>query len=73
MKTMTTRGLVVAGIAWLIIIVYASTQMACLGTRSCNSVDMVLFALIGVSLIVPAYLLVVLIGAFWDKSGLWDK
>lgn len=56
MKKITGIGLVAGIIVWLIIMWYATTQSKCLSTNSCKSDDLILFAIIGVGMLAPAWL-----------------
>lgn len=48
-------GVVAGVIAWLVIMFYASTQVACMTFRNCGQGDLVLFAIIGLGMLVPAW------------------
>lgn len=56
MKKITGTGLVVGIIVWLIIMWYTTTQSECLSTNSCKGDDLILFAIIGVGMLAPAWL-----------------
>ena len=54
MNKITGKGWIAGIITWLAIIWYATTQMACLKTKTCDGEDLFLFAIISVGLLVPA-------------------
>lgn len=54
MNKLTGKGWIAGIITWLAIIWYATTQMACLKTKTCDGEDLFLFAIISVGMLVPA-------------------
>lgn len=52
---MSGVGIIVAGIAWLIVIsLWAGNEVSCSTSYSCGSKDLVFAAIIGVVMLVPA-------------------
>lgn len=68
---LTGKGMAVAAALWLLILVFASGEAACLRSR-CDRSDLVLAAVIGAAMLVPAYIGVLFLGAIF-KSLLVDK
>lgn len=55
MGKITGLGWVAGAIAWLGIMIYASTQAACMRFQTCDGGDLVLFAVIGLGMLAPAW------------------
>lgn len=67
MDNITGKGWVAGIIAWIAIMWYATTQSACLRTDSCDGGDLFLFAIIGLGMLAPSWLVATLVSSIWDK------
>lgn len=50
----TPAGICAAAAAWVVVMFFVASDSACLGTNSCGPDDFVLFAFIGLGMLVPA-------------------
>jgi len=50
-------GFITGIIAWFLIMWYSSTQGECLQTKSCDGGDMIMFAVIGIGMLAPAWII----------------
>ena len=67
MNKITGKGWVVGIITWLAIIWYATTQTACLKTKTCDGDDLFLFAVIGIGMLAPAGIVAFLVSNIFKK------
>jgi hypothetical protein len=67
MGKINTFGLIAGTIAWILIMWYASTQSACLKTNSCDGEDMVLFAIIGIGMLAPSWIVASIASMFGSE------
>jgi len=67
MNNITGKGWIAGIIAWILIMWYASTQSACLRTNSCDGGDLLLFAIIGIGMLVPSGFVAILVSGICDK------
>lgn len=65
MKKITGQGLVAGIIVWLAIMWYATTQSACLKTNSCGGGDLLLFAIIGLGMLAPSWIVASLVSSIF--------
>jgi len=68
MNNINGGGIVAGIITWLCIMWYATTQSYCLRTDTCGSGDMFLFAIIGVGMLVPAWLVAMLVSPLFESE-----
>jgi hypothetical protein len=61
MKKITGAGWIAGIIAWIIIMIYSSTQVECLKFHTCGAGDMILFAVCGIGFIAPAWIVATLV------------
>ena len=61
MNDISGGGFVAGLIAWLAIVGYFSTQMACLRSDACGAGDMVLFAVCAIGFLAPAWIVAVVV------------
>lgn len=55
------RGYLVGTVFYIIVLVYFSTQVACLRTNSCGSFDFVLGGLCAIGFLVPAWIVALMV------------
>lgn len=56
MKPLSNRGIVVAGVVWLILTFFFSGEVSCLQSRSyCGRSDLILASMVGVGFVVPSW------------------
>ena len=68
MKDINGAGWVAGAIAWIIIMWYVTTQSACLKTNSCDGGDMILFAIIGIGMLAPAWIAASVVSIFFGAK-----
>jgi hypothetical protein len=64
MGKITGLGCVAGAIAWLGIMFYASTQVSCMQFQTCSGGDLVLFAIIGMGMLAPAWIVASIFSLF---------
>lgn len=67
MNKITGKGWIAGIISWLAIILYATTRMACLKTKTCDGDDLFIFAIISVGMLVPAGIVAFLVSEILKK------
>lgn len=68
MKEINGKGQIVGAIAWFVLVFYAANEGECVLYESCGSWDLVLFALISIGFLAPAYLLAILVSDFFKSD-----
>lgn len=61
MGALTTKGISLAGLIWLALLFLLAQDAACLNT-TCGRGDLVLFAVCGAGMLIPAYFATAIIG-----------
>ena len=67
MDNITGKGWIAGIITWVTIMWYQSKQGACLRTHSCDGGDLFLFAIIGIVMLGPSWLVAMLVSNIWNK------
>ena len=67
MDKFTGTGLVAGTITWLACIGITITQLACLKTDSCGGGDFFVFALIGIGMLAPAWIVAMLVSDIFGE------
>lgn len=60
-------GLVAGAIAWLVIVSYTANQADCMRFNTCKTDDMVLFAIIGLGMLVPSWIVASVVSDMFKK------
>jgi len=63
MGKITGIGAIAGALAWLAIMLYASTKIECVKFNACDGKDLVLFAIIGLGMLVPAWVVAFLVSS----------
>ena len=63
-----TVGLISGIIAWILIMWYATTQSECLRMDSCGAGSLILFAIIGLGMLAPAWLVALFVTTMTEKQ-----
>ena len=50
----TPAGIIAAAVSWLVVMFFLASDSPCLPTSSCSADDLVLFAFLGLGMLVPA-------------------
>lgn len=66
MGTLSTKGITIAGLIWAALLFLLAQDAACLET-TCGRGDLVLFAVCGCGMLIPAYFATDFIGAFFPS------
>lgn len=67
MKDISGKGYIAGFITWIVIMIFTVTQASCLKTESCGGIDLLLFAIIGLGMLGPAWLVANFVSSELDK------
>lgn len=57
MSRIDEKGAIAGGIVWLALMAMMSTLMSCIDARSCGSEDFFMYALAGLGMVAPSYII----------------
>jgi len=67
MDNITGKGWVAGIIVWVAVMWNGTTGIACLRTNSCDGGDLFWFAVIGLGMLAPSWLVASLVSRYWNK------
>ena len=68
MRDVNRIGLIVGVIAWFAIIILTSTQVSCQKFERCGAGDLIMFGIISVGMIAPAWIVAFLASIFFKEK-----
>ena len=68
MEEINGKGMFAGIVAWLLIVVIASYQADCLRYNDCGRNDLILYAIISVGMLAPAWLVAVMVSSLTKEK-----
>lgn len=73
MGKITGFGFIAGALVWLAIMIYASTKSECVKFNVCGGKDLFLFAIIGLGMLVPAWVVAFLVSNIVNAEKYYGK